>query len=217
MSVRRCSDPRAANTRSALLDEAEILFARSGVDGVSLREIGAAIGSANTNVVSYHFGSKDALILEIFRHRLVAIDARRADLLARADDVGGKQDFVVLLDILCRPLLEQIDRHGHHSYAAFIESVIRSGKLPLRATVANEFTATNGVAARIASACGERSDDPRFAVRLHLVLSMLTAALQTIDREMEQDDQEAETLYAQTLDMMAAALLADGRRHGERN
>ena len=58
----RRRDPRREATARALIEAAESLFGQAGVDGVSTRQIGAAIGSANTNVVAYHFGAKDALI-----------------------------------------------------------------------------------------------------------------------------------------------------------
>jgi AcrR family transcriptional regulator len=45
---------------------AERLFAERGLDGVSLREIGAAVGNANNSAVQYHFGSKDQLVRAIF-------------------------------------------------------------------------------------------------------------------------------------------------------
>jgi AcrR family transcriptional regulator len=78
-------DPRREATQTALIEAAEMMFAGAGVDGISTRQIGAAIGSLNTNVVAYHFGSKHALIDAIFRHRLSAIDRRRAALLIEAD------------------------------------------------------------------------------------------------------------------------------------
>jgi AcrR family transcriptional regulator len=204
----RREDPRSEGTRAALIQEAEILFAQSGVDGVSLRQIAAAIGSSNSNVVSYHFGTKDALVMEIFRQRLRKVDARRAALLSIAENDGGADNLVILLDILCRPLLEQVDREGSHSYAAFIDGVIRSGRLPLRATVAPEFAATNALSARIAVACGALPGHPRFILRLHLSLSILTAALQAMDKAGSRDDRQDADLYAQAVKMMAAALLA---------
>ena len=81
-------DPRGEATRIALIEAAESLFADSGVEGVSTRQIGAAIGSSNTNVVAYHFGGKEALIREVYRHRLPQIDRRRGELLKEAERAG---------------------------------------------------------------------------------------------------------------------------------
>ena len=62
---RRRIDPRREATRVALIEAAESLIAEAGVEGTSTRQIGAAIGSHNTNVVAYHFGSKEALLAEL--------------------------------------------------------------------------------------------------------------------------------------------------------
>ncbi len=46
------NDPRRAATRAAITETAETLFAEHGIDGVSLRQIGTAVGSANTSGVA---------------------------------------------------------------------------------------------------------------------------------------------------------------------
>ncbi|MET0908751.1 MAG: helix-turn-helix domain-containing protein, partial [Ilumatobacteraceae bacterium] len=53
-----------------IVEVAERLFALHGIDGVSLRQIAAAAGTANNSAVNYHFGSKDGLITAIFQYRL---------------------------------------------------------------------------------------------------------------------------------------------------
>ena len=69
----------AADARSAaerMLDAAERLFAEHGMSEVGLRAISAA---ANVNLasISYHFGSKEALVEEVFRRRATKIAAER--------------------------------------------------------------------------------------------------------------------------------------------
>ena len=61
---------------------AERLFAERGIDGVSLRQIGAAAGNGNNSAVQYHFGSKDNLIQAIFEYRLDNLHERRRVLAA---------------------------------------------------------------------------------------------------------------------------------------
>ena len=57
--------PRTPDTRQRLLDAGARLFAEHGYKGVSVRELSAA-ATANVAAVSYHFGSKDALIAEVY-------------------------------------------------------------------------------------------------------------------------------------------------------
>ena len=64
---------------------AERLFARHGIDGVSLRQIAADAGSATNSAVHYHFGSKHGLIAAIFRYRLPQLVSERRLLAARCD------------------------------------------------------------------------------------------------------------------------------------
>ena len=57
-------------TKERLLDEAEVLFAQRGFDGVSVREITKA-ARCNLAAVNYHFGNKKNLYVEVFRCRWV--------------------------------------------------------------------------------------------------------------------------------------------------
>jgi len=66
-----------------MLDAAERLFAEHGISEVGLRAISAA---ANVNLasISYHFGSKEALVEAVFRRRSAKIAAERDRGLERA-------------------------------------------------------------------------------------------------------------------------------------
>lgn len=51
--------------REALLDAAEELFARHGIDAVSNRKITEYAGTANHSAIKYHFGSREQLLREM--------------------------------------------------------------------------------------------------------------------------------------------------------
>ena len=60
-----CSEPATdnkQNRRQLLLQTAEALFARKGIDAVSLNEINKAARQRNTSAMHYHFGSKEGLV-----------------------------------------------------------------------------------------------------------------------------------------------------------
>ena len=63
-------------TRDRILDAAEALFAEHGFATTSLRAITARAG-ANLAAVSYHFGSKDALVQAVFERRLLPLNRER--------------------------------------------------------------------------------------------------------------------------------------------
>ncbi|MBS7565478.1 TetR/AcrR family transcriptional regulator [Mucilaginibacter sp. Bleaf8] len=62
------------DSKQLLLKGAEELFARHGFDGTSIRLIAKEL-NINSGMISYYFGSKEALYLEIFKNRLIEITA----------------------------------------------------------------------------------------------------------------------------------------------
>jgi AcrR family transcriptional regulator len=201
-------DLRGEATRSALIEAAESLFAESGVEGVSTRQIGAAIGSANTNVVAYHFGSKEALIREVYRHRLPAIDRRRRELLDQADAASTGREIAALLRVFFQPLFEQTDHEGRHSYARFIAGLERSGMIATRGDVAAEFPETNRLSERLLALLPVEIA-PLFNTRTRLIAGLVSNTLLLIDQEAPDDPALAEALFDNAIIMAATALCAD--------
>lgn len=200
-------DPRRETTRIALIEAAESLFAEGGVEGVSTRQIGAAIGSSNTNVVAYHFGSKEALIDAVYLHRLPAIDARRGELLDEADAKGGATDVAALVRIFFQPLYEQTDSAGRHSYARFLSAIERSGMIGTRARVSGDFPETDRARSRLFAAL-PKEIAPLLNVRLRLIAGLMSNTLLLIDREAADDSALAKSLFDNAVAMAAAAMRA---------
>lgn len=99
---------------------AEKLFGEHGIDGVSLRQIGAAAGQANNNVVQYHFGNRENLVASILEWRVLSMEPRRAALLAEIDASGRSSDAKSLLSVLCVPHLDLTDGDGNYPFARFL-------------------------------------------------------------------------------------------------
>ncbi len=97
---------RRPDTKEIILDTAERLFAERSFSSVSLREITAEAG-VNLAAVNYHFGSKDALLLAVFKRRAVDLNRERLNLLreaeARAGD-GPAPLHDILHALLCPPI-----------------------------------------------------------------------------------------------------------------
>lgn len=64
------------DTKSRILDAAEKLFAEKGFHNTSLRAITRGAG-VNIAAVNYHFGSKEAMIEQVFERRLLPINEFR--------------------------------------------------------------------------------------------------------------------------------------------
>ena len=85
------SAARKPNMREAILCAAEELFSINGFNAVSVRDIAQAAG-ANPGSVTYHFKTKDGLLLEIYRRHCAPMNRRRSELLTEAKRVRDVQD-----------------------------------------------------------------------------------------------------------------------------
>ena len=97
-----------SDTRERLLDAAEKLFAANGIGATSLRAV-TAEAKANLASIHYHFGSKDALLFEVFARRIKPVNARRLTLLGAVErDTPG--DLSAIVRAFVSPALELLSR-----------------------------------------------------------------------------------------------------------
>src|SRR4029077_15545073 len=82
---------RNPNMREAILSAAETLFSTKGFNAVSIRDIALEAG-ANPGSITYHFKSKDGLLLEIYKRHCGPMNKRRIELLVAARRVRDVQD-----------------------------------------------------------------------------------------------------------------------------
>ncbi len=109
------ADP-ASDTRARILQAAEALFAEHGFDAVSMRDLTAKAG-VNLAAVNYHFGSKQALLAEVFALRASALVEERLRLLeGLARDKQGRPRLEAVVEAFLRPSLEMSQQSGgaHH-------------------------------------------------------------------------------------------------------
>src|SRR5438094_5939363 len=93
-----------SGAREAILSAAEATFAEHGYMGTSLRQI---VQRANVTqaLITYYFGSKEALFKEIFLRRGREIAAKRQEALKALRDRGKPFTLTeVVLSYLLRPL-----------------------------------------------------------------------------------------------------------------
>jgi AcrR family transcriptional regulator len=106
-SVRPKVEVSSFETRQRIIDAAEKLFARRGIEGVSIRDITQAAG-VNLAAINYHFGTKSALAAEVFKHCIDPLNARRLELLDEVERAaGGKAPKLErVLEAMIRPAVE---------------------------------------------------------------------------------------------------------------
>ena len=108
------------DTRSALMQSAERLFAEKGIGTVSVKEITSAAGARNLSAVHYHFGSIEALIRELFLERYQRIEHDRLVRLAKVDASSSDNRLFDLLYAAIAPFLETcLDEKGRQ-YVRFL-------------------------------------------------------------------------------------------------
>src|SRR5580704_10113012 len=92
--------------RERIIEAAEHLFAVDGYDAVSFRDLTAAAG-VSLSAIHYHFGSKEAVLAEIFVRRAGLLTKRRLELLESAHRYGSKPaSLESILDAFLRPAFE---------------------------------------------------------------------------------------------------------------
>jgi AcrR family transcriptional regulator len=200
-------DSRREATRLAILNKAEELIAEFGVDAVSLRQIGAAIGSANTNVVTYYFGSKAGLIKEIFAARLPRIESRRAELFAQLNQNGEGYSIDGLTDAQWRPLFELKNDKGRHSFAGFMNTLGRSAWVPALGHVDGAFPVTTEILRRLGEPFPKHAFQ-LYRTRLRVCTLMVTGALEHIDSAFPNDPVLSKAIFEDAVRMAAAAMKA---------
>jgi AcrR family transcriptional regulator len=80
-------DATSADTKTRILDAAELLFMEHGFEATSLRSLTSA-ASVNLAAVNYHFGSKEELFQAVLTRRLDPMNQERIELLDRIEREG---------------------------------------------------------------------------------------------------------------------------------
>ncbi len=168
------ADPeREAATKAAVLAAAERLFAVNGFQNVSVRDITAEAG-VNLASVNYHFGSKDALLFEIFRRRTAELNRERARMLHEAAARhGGKPPVREILRALIEPPLRWgAPGSGRGVSVQFIIRARSEGTEAMRHAISTDVSHLRRFADALIAA---RANLPPEEIywRLHFVLGMI--------------------------------------------
>ncbi len=120
-------NPQARSDTSVadrLIEAAESLYGRHGLEGVSLRQISIAAGTGNNYAVQYHFGDAGGLIRAILMRRMPEVELKMAQLLARAKAAGRLADTRTLVELLLRPVFEHVNSRGERACARFLLTLL---------------------------------------------------------------------------------------------
>ncbi|MDB5875986.1 MAG: Transcriptional regulator, TetR family, partial [Ramlibacter sp.] len=143
MSINLQSGVRAApaDTKSQIKAAAQLLFARHGVDAVTIQQIVAAAGQRNNAALHYHFGSKEELIRQLVVDGAAVLDERRQGMLRDLEAGGGPQTIREVLLVLVMPVIELGDDDRWRGYIRFISNLQASDPRTLREALNNRWNA----------------------------------------------------------------------------
>lgn len=98
------NEANVRETKDRILDAAEALFARQGIEATSLRQI-TSEAEANLAAVNYHFNSKEELVKNVYLRRIRPMNQARLQRLAdlESNEASSLDD---LLDALYEPVVD---------------------------------------------------------------------------------------------------------------
>lgn len=123
----RTKGEQRANTRQQLLDAAEYLFSKHGLNGVTVRDVAAKAG-VDSSLVNYHFGDKSQLFQAVFARRAGTTRSRRLEALERYErECAGAPTVEGVLHAFLDPELElyMTGGEGWKNFAAFVAQAVR--------------------------------------------------------------------------------------------
>jgi AcrR family transcriptional regulator len=172
---------RSDGTRERLLDVAEMLFARSGYTGVSVRDV-TDLAQTRLAHVTYIFGSKQNLYLEVLRRRAgpLAEDRERALAALLADPPTGDLEWLRgYVAAYVEPAVARLrsGEAGWKSYLRLIANVAYSRLWP------NSLIGPyNETAYRYLEALQDRFPVASPILAQHLFLMMVASSMYTLAR-----------------------------------
>ncbi|THF62915.1 TetR/AcrR family transcriptional regulator [Pseudothauera nasutitermitis] len=171
-------------TRSRILDAAEGLFVEHGFEATSMRMITSQAG-VNLAAVNYHFGSKDALIQEVFRRRLTDLNRQRLAMLERLESEAGgaplKPSRIVEAFFGTALAMAADTEHGGHTFMRLLGRTYTEPNAFVRQFLAEEYAE---VLERFLGALyGALPDVPREEIlwRFHFMMGAMSYAIAGTD------------------------------------
>ena len=116
------------STRDRILDAAELLFDKNGFESTSTRQIAVA-AEANSAAPNFHFSTKENLIREVFRRRMLPLVEERLRRLGQILESSEIPDPGAVYDSFVDPLIELNDSKDKNK-RAFLRLLARNTLTP---------------------------------------------------------------------------------------
>jgi AcrR family transcriptional regulator len=193
-------------TREALLDAAEGLFASEGVDGVSLAAITQLAEQRNGGAIHYYFGGRDGLLAAILDRHEEALDEVRADALIQAR-AAGPMTLESLVRVGVESLASRLDSDSGRSFLLIQRDRIgrSTGEWAFRSTTMRLIAAE----IQLILADGRLSNEES-AERRRLAIQLVVHRLADRSREEALGADVPRTVVVETLVSAVTSILSGG-------
>lgn len=170
-ATRNSKQTKINQSEAAFLDAAEIIFAKNGYSGSSMRAV-AEMAKANLGAIHYYFGSKEMLVKKVLERKLPSAEERLEKIKACIPKSNKKvPDFKLLAKALIEPFWVI-----HKTDPAFDKMVIRilNDPAPQVAKLFEEyFHEPNLMFVELIRKCNPKLSSNDFFWRLNCILSSL--------------------------------------------
>jgi AcrR family transcriptional regulator len=205
---------KALETRVLLLRAAERLYAKRGIDGVSLREINREAQQKNSSAIHYYFGSRDAVIDGIFEMRATYINRRRREAL---DEINKSPEDITVRKLIFGVLVPQVEllgeERGSYYYNRFLAQAALSGEEEVRQMWRSHFSGILSEFSMLIARCLPNMPADQLRKRLAIHTDFTIYGLAGLERLVESRPDDGAHLSIEKdvdplVDMLVGAMLA---------
>lgn len=214
--MRAIDSKQSPDTRERILDAAEALFVEHGFEATTMRMITGRAG-VNLAAINYHFGSKEALIQDVFRRRLTWLNEERLRALerfekeARGAPLKPHQIVEAFFGVSLRMAADT--EHGGHTFMRLLGRTYTEPSAFVRQFLADEYAA---VVPRFKEALFRSLPDvppEEILWRFHFMLGAMSYAIAGTDAlqlvaEHELDEKDPEALARRLMPFLLGGLRA---------
>lgn len=169
------------DTKEQIMDAAEKCFARDGIAKASIRTIIAEAG-VNLGAVTYHFGSKDNLVIAVYKRRIVPISEaqlKRLSALENGED-GKSLTLRGLIEALVIPFRKEVERYPE--FLPFMKQLSNYPNSEFRETMRTESQPfMDRIDKALLQVLPDMSDEERIAKK-HLLFTNIFFAMENQPR-----------------------------------
>ena len=209
----KCKAPKR-DTKTRILDAAEILFAENGFKDTSIYRL-ARKARVNQAAVNYHFGTKDALVEKVIERRLSMISQRRMENLQQiktaAQRQGRRPEVHALLRAYIEPALTLTEMTpGERHFLVIVGRALAEPDEAIRNIFIRQFEPSFLLLAELMHSALPDLSESVLRWRLHFAIGSLAHVMRLCGSQWPVEDLEPHAADTETVVKMLISFLTEG-------